>query len=106
MRGLIGCGYHPGFKAAQSFLSGAEGVLFHAWPQPVNDVSTHHKSGAEGNRTPDLLVANEARCQLRYSPSHRPDREGQASTRYAAAKNYSFEARSWRDRATASSASC
>src|SRR5690606_15059326 len=25
-------------------------------------------SGAEGNRTPDLLVANETRYQLRYSP--------------------------------------
>ena len=49
--------------------------------------------GAEGNRTPDLLVANEARYQLRYSPSHRPDREGQVSTLYAEAKNYPFEAR-------------
>ena len=26
-------------------------------------------SGAEGNRTPDLLDANETRYQLRYSPS-------------------------------------
>jgi hypothetical protein len=25
--------------------------------------------GAEGNRTPGLLVANEARYQLRYSPA-------------------------------------
>ena len=64
------------------------------------------QSGAEGNRTPDLLVANEARYQLRYSPSHRPDREGQISTLYAGAKNYSFEARLWRKRATASSANC
>ncbi len=24
--------------------------------------------GAEGNRTPDLLIANETRYQLRYSP--------------------------------------
>jgi hypothetical protein len=50
--------------------------------------------GAEGNRTPDLLVANEARYQLRYSPSHRPDCEGQISTLHAGAKNYSFAARS------------
>jgi hypothetical protein len=26
------------------------------------------QSGAEGNRTPDLLIANETRYQLRYSP--------------------------------------
>lgn len=26
------------------------------------------KSGAKGNRTPDLLDANETRYQLRYSP--------------------------------------
>src|SRR5690625_1427186 len=34
----------------------------------MNDVATHHKSGAEGIRTPDLLVANETRYQLRHSP--------------------------------------
>src|SRR5699024_4539823 len=30
--------------------------------------ATHHKSGAEGIRTPDLLVANETRYPLRHSP--------------------------------------
>ena len=28
------------------------------------------KSGAEGIRTPDPLIANEVRYQLRYSPNH------------------------------------
>jgi hypothetical protein len=37
----------------------------------MNDVSTHHKSGAKGTRTPDLLVANETRYRLRHSPADR-----------------------------------
>ena len=35
----------------------------------LNDVSTHHIGGAKGTRTPDLLVANETRYQLRHSPA-------------------------------------
>jgi hypothetical protein len=35
---------------------------------PHNDVPTHHTCGAEGTRTPDPLVANEVRYQLRHSP--------------------------------------
>ena len=31
-------------------------------------VATHHNGGAEGIRTPDLLIANETRYQLRHSP--------------------------------------
>ena len=34
----------------------------------VNDVPGLHKSGAEGIRTPGLLIANETRYQLRHSP--------------------------------------
>ena len=34
----------------------------------VNYVLTHHIGGAEGTRTPDPLIANEVRYQLRYSP--------------------------------------
>ncbi len=34
----------------------------------VNDVPRLDKCGAEGNRTPGLLIANETRYQLRYSP--------------------------------------
>ena len=38
--------------------------------------------GAEGNRTPDLLIANETRYQLRYSPlPDLPEGTGQVSTR-------------------------
>ncbi len=37
----------------------------------VLDVSRHHTGGAEGTRTPDPLVANEVRYQLRYSPAKR-----------------------------------
>lgn len=33
-----------------------------------NQVLTKHHGGAEGNRTPDLLIANEALSQLSYSP--------------------------------------
>jgi hypothetical protein len=35
---------------------------------PVNGVAGHHSGGAEGIRTPDLLIANETRYQLRHSP--------------------------------------
>jgi hypothetical protein len=34
----------------------------------INEVLNQHKSGAEGIRTPDPLIANEVRYQLRYSP--------------------------------------
>ena len=33
--------------------------------------------GAEGIRTPDLLIANETRYQLRHSPGHRGNRRGE-----------------------------
>jgi hypothetical protein len=44
----------------------------------MNDVSTHHNGGAKGTRTPDLLVANETRYQLRHSPA---DRVGRSASR-------------------------
>src|SRR4051812_25971398 len=37
--------------------------------RPVSDVLRHHTGGAEGIRTPDLLIANETRYQLRHSPA-------------------------------------
>ena len=37
----------------------------------VNDVPGLDKSGAEGIRTPGLLIANETRYQLRHSPLHK-----------------------------------
>jgi hypothetical protein len=35
---------------------------------PQRALSTGDGGGAEGNRTPDLLIANEALSQLSYSP--------------------------------------
>ena len=34
----------------------------------MNDVPRHNNRGARGIRTPDLLIANETRYQLRHSP--------------------------------------
>ena len=36
--------------------------------------------GAEGIRTPDLLIANETRYQLRHSPMHRTNQRGSEDT--------------------------
>ena len=36
--------------------------------RPESGANIQDKSGAKGNRTPDLLDANETRYQLRYSP--------------------------------------
>ena len=38
----------------------------------VNDVPGLHLGGAEGIRTPGLLIANETRYQLRHSPQCEP----------------------------------
>ncbi len=49
-------------------------LLYFAAVRGPNDRSEDHRigpltcCGAEGNRTPDLLDANETRYQLRYSP--------------------------------------
>ena len=41
------------------------------WPQKLGAGNLHgwKRGGAEGNRTPDLLIANEALSQLSYSPT-------------------------------------
>ena len=37
----------------------------------MNDVSTHHMSGAKGTRTPNPLLAKQVRYQLRHGPRSR-----------------------------------
>jgi hypothetical protein len=47
-------------------------------PRPISDVRAGRtgfaSGGAEGIRTPDLLIANETRYQLRHSPAMREKR--------------------------------
>ena len=57
------------------------------------------KSGAEGIRTPDPLIANEVRYQLRYSPLVRPRLAGANES-----ANYSPTTRASRRASVASSA--
>lgn len=52
----------PGFFVSKRLIAEAEFRYINC------GISLAPQSGAEGNRTPGLLIANEARYQLRYSP--------------------------------------
>ena len=51
--------------------TGPEPIWQRKRPFPVSrkgPLTCYFTGGAEGNRTPDLFIANEALCQLSYSP--------------------------------------
>ncbi len=49
-------------------LGNFRAVRWRRAPNGVREKAENQGGGAEGNRTPDLLIANEALSQLSYSP--------------------------------------